>query len=144
MAGALPAAALGFAVVAPVRVLIGASGEEQWVRRSYEVRSQIQVVHRLVLQAQAAMRGHRLASGVDLRGPFVEARQAITPALDRLGQLVLDDGEQSGCWHADGDGHGDGRLGLLGGGGGGHLHGHVDDGGGQDAGGDLRQRQREL
>jgi len=95
LAGVLPVAALGVAVLASVLALLAATEAQRWVRHSYEVQIQIQRVNNQALQAVAAVRAYRAAGDAHLLEPYLAARRELPPALARLQALVAGDREES-------------------------------------------------
>ena len=69
--------------------------DDQLVARSFEIRSAIQEVGGLLVDAETGVHGYLLTSGDDFLDPYVEATATLGPALARLDSLVDDDAAQA-------------------------------------------------
>ena len=68
--------------------------QDQWVRHSLAVRSELQVIQTLTLRAESAQRGYLVTGREDYLAPFSPARGALQSALDRVASLVSDNPQQ--------------------------------------------------
>lgn len=64
------------------------------VTHSLEVRSAIQTVEGLLVDAETGVRGYLLTDNPEFLAPYDKARVSLAPALDRLEQLVADEPTQ--------------------------------------------------
>ena len=102
----LPLYAKGLAVVAlPLAWLLVVAGAfylvqrdtqsaGNWVRHTQEVRSEIQLVHTRVEEAQTGALGYRLTHDSAWLAPYQRAQQALPAILDGLESMVRDNQEQ--------------------------------------------------
>ena len=58
--------------------------QDQWVRHSLAIRSELQVIQTLTLRAESAQRGYLVTGREDYLTPFGPARGALQSALDRV------------------------------------------------------------
>ena len=68
--------------------------QDQWVRHSLAIRSELQVIQTLTLRAESAQRGYLVTGREDYLTPFGPARGALQSALDRVASLVSDNPQQ--------------------------------------------------
>lgn len=95
----LVASASFVALIAAIAVLVVLESrqerDDQLVARSLEVRSAIQSVGGLLVDAEVGVRGYLLTSEEAFLDPYVEATASLGPALDRLDALVDDNTAQA-------------------------------------------------
>ena len=93
------ASASFIALVAAIAVLVVLESRQerdnQLVTRSFEVRSAIQAVGALLVDAETGVRGYLLTGDDAFLAPYREATASLGPALQRLDELVDDDLAQS-------------------------------------------------
>ncbi|MEX2424935.1 MAG: PAS domain S-box protein [Acidimicrobiia bacterium] len=86
--------ALVVAIVVLVVLENRQENDDQLVAHSFEVRSAIQEVGGLLVDAETGVRGYLLTSEQVFLNPYVEATTSLGPALDRLDALVNDNTAQ--------------------------------------------------
>jgi signal transduction histidine kinase len=68
--------------------------QDQWVRHSLAVRSELQLIQTLILRAESSQRGYLVTGREQYLAPFDPARGALQTALDRVASLVNDNPQQ--------------------------------------------------
>ena len=68
--------------------------QDQWVRHSLAVRSELQLIHTLILRAESSQRGYLVTGREDYLTPFAPAQGALQTALDRVASLAGDNPQQ--------------------------------------------------
>ena len=68
--------------------------QDQWVRHSLAVRSELQLIQTLILRAESSQRGYLVTGREDYLTPFAPARGALQRALDRVASLTSDNPPQ--------------------------------------------------
>ncbi|HUO00650.1 MAG TPA: CHASE3 domain-containing protein [Bradyrhizobium sp.] len=68
--------------------------QDQWVRHSLAVRSELQLIQTLLLRAESSQRGYLVTGREEYLSPFSPARGALQAALDRFASLVSDNLQQ--------------------------------------------------
>ena len=68
--------------------------QDQWVRHSLAIRSELQVIQTLILRAESAQRGYLVTGREDYLSPFDPAGGALQSALDQVASLVSDNPQQ--------------------------------------------------
>ena len=95
----LVASASFIALAAAITVLVVLESRQEednrLVARSFEVRSAIQEVRGLLVDAETGVRGYLLTSDEVFLEPYVEAAGSLHPALDRLEDIVDDNPAQA-------------------------------------------------
>ena len=69
--------------------------QDQWVRHSLAVRSELQVMQTLILRAESAQRGYLVTGREQYLTPFSPARGALQSALNQVASLVSDNPQQT-------------------------------------------------
>lgn len=94
--GLLVSTALAAAITAATFWLGGqAQVEDQWVRHTLAVRSELQQIQILVSRAESSQRGFLLTGRDEYLAPFDPAADALTAAFDRAAILVGDNAQQT-------------------------------------------------
>ena len=68
--------------------------QDQWVRHSLAVRSELQLIQTLILRAESSQRGYLVTGREEYLAPFNPTRGALQTALDRIASLVNDNPQQ--------------------------------------------------
>jgi signal transduction histidine kinase len=68
--------------------------QDQWVRHSLAVRSELQLIQTLILRAESSQRGYLVTGREDYLSPFAPAQGALQTALDRVASLAGDNPQQ--------------------------------------------------
>jgi signal transduction histidine kinase len=68
--------------------------QDQWVRHSLAVRSELQLIQTLILRAESSQRGYLVTGREDYLTPFAPAQGALQTALDRVASLAGDNPQQ--------------------------------------------------
>jgi signal transduction histidine kinase len=68
--------------------------QDQWVRHSLAVRSELQLIQTLILRAESSQRGYLVTGREQYLAPFDPARGQLQTALDRVVSLVSDNPQQ--------------------------------------------------
>jgi signal transduction histidine kinase/CheY-like chemotaxis protein len=69
--------------------------QDQWVRHSLAVRSELQVIQTLILRAESAQRGYLVTGREQYLAPFNPTRGTLQSALDQVASLVSDNPQQT-------------------------------------------------
>ncbi len=91
---ALPLAWLLVVAIAFYLVQRDNQSAENWVRHTQEVRSEIQLVHTRVEEAQTGALGYRLTHDSAWLAPYQQAQQTLPAVLNRLEAMVGDNPQQ--------------------------------------------------
>jgi signal transduction histidine kinase len=68
--------------------------QDQWVRHSLAIRSELQLIQTLILRAESSQRGYLVTGREQYLAPFDPARGGLQTALDRVASLVNDNPQQ--------------------------------------------------
>jgi signal transduction histidine kinase len=68
--------------------------QDQWVRHSLAIRSELQLIQTLILRAESSQRGYLVTGREQYLAPFDPAKGDLQTALDRVASLVNDNPQQ--------------------------------------------------
>jgi signal transduction histidine kinase len=68
--------------------------QDQWVRHSLAIRSELQLIQTLILRAESSQRGYLVTGREQYLAPFDPAKGDLRTALDRVASLVNDNPQQ--------------------------------------------------
>ncbi len=71
-----------------------AQNQDRWVRHTLAVRSELQMIHTLLLRAESSQRGYLLTGRADYLSLYEPAATALQDAVNRAADLVGDNAEQ--------------------------------------------------
>jgi PAS domain S-box-containing protein len=92
--GAVPVCALLLATFATYSIERQRANSEAWISHTLEVRSNLQQIFTLELDAQSAIRGYRATHNEQLLGPYYKAVASLPAVLEKTVQLVTDNPPQ--------------------------------------------------